>query len=163
MGVDGVEGEFWRGEEFDDFRPGRSEFAAESFVLRLGDREIRSVIKTQLAPVGDSFREIPSGGFRRAYENALQRAHHGVSVESGLSGCGQRSSPDWNDFKAGAANAEIVSAISFAPAGLVVSRLRFPRLAPRRGSIQQGLRPVRLLLPCGIDLKSANRLRLSLL
>src|SRR5271169_4648248 len=91
VGVDRVEGKFWRGCEFDDFRSGSREFAAERVMLRLSRCEVGRMMKAEIAPPRDAFRLVPSSGARGGHQHALERADHGVSVksEAGLGRCGQ--------------------------------------------------------------------------
>src|SRR5271154_6958687 len=91
VGVDGVERKIFGGGELDDFGARRFQLADKHGVLRLRDFEIRGVMESEVAPGRDAFRLVPSSGAWGTYEHALQRADHGVAVESeaGLGNCGQ--------------------------------------------------------------------------
>jgi len=55
---------------------GSLEFAAESFVLGLGECEIRLMMETEFLPMRHTFRPIPSRSGGRADHHALERADH---------------------------------------------------------------------------------------
>ncbi|PYX65242.1 MAG: hypothetical protein DMG78_29885, partial [Acidobacteria bacterium] len=57
------------------------QLSAQSIMLRLRLGRVGGMMKSKLAPAGDPFWLIPSGGARRADQHALQRGDHRVAVE----------------------------------------------------------------------------------
>ena len=81
MGVDGIKRKIRRSGQMDYFRARGFELAAKLIMLRLRGREIGHVEESQLLPAFRLDGDVPSGGPWRTYQYALERPHHGVSVE----------------------------------------------------------------------------------
>ncbi len=56
-------------------------------MLGLRSGEVRRMLEAQLLPAGGAFGPVPSGGARRANQDALQPANHGVSVAMRINQC----------------------------------------------------------------------------
>ena len=81
VGVDGIKRKIGRSGQMDYFRTRQFKLAAQLIMLRLCGGKLRPVQKAQLLPAVRLGGNVPSGGARRTYQHALQRRHHGMTVE----------------------------------------------------------------------------------